>query len=257
MNKIILVGLILTSLVSCAHKQPNSQEHLLASTLWVQNAGEAKALYLQAYNIARLRLDQDLEQNKSPLKRAVVVDADETVVDNSPYQARNYLKGSGFTKESWTKWCNEASAKATPGSLEFLKYAHEKGVTVFYITNRADDLKEGTYKNLKNLGFPIEYENLMMKTDSSSKKARRDRVLEDHRIVLLVGDNLIDFHEMFDHLSTEDRLKKVEDHQEKFGHQFIVLPNPMYGDWEKAIYLYDRKLTPEQQKNFRNAALKP
>lgn len=235
----------------------NVQEHLLASTLWIQNAGEAKALYYQAYNIAKLRLDEDLRLNKSKLSRAIVVDADETVIDNSPYQAQNYNQNKSFTSKSWNNWVNLANAPATPGSIEFLNYASKKGVTVFYITNRDHSLKDSTFKNLKELGFPIKIENLMMKTTTSSKKARRAVVTKDHRIVLLIGDNLIDFSEIFEHLPTDERISIVKDNKSKFGKSFIMLPNPMYGDWEKALYNYDRKLNRKDQANLRQQALRP
>jgi 5'-nucleotidase (lipoprotein e(P4) family) len=256
--KIILLAMVLLQgCVTNTKRSSNVQEHLLASTLWIQNAGEAKALYFQAYNIARLRLDEDLRTNKSKTKRAIVVDADETVVDNSPYQAKNYLNNHGFSSSSWSKWVNLAKAPATPGSLEFLKYASSKGVTIFYITNRAVALKDPTFKNLKDLGFPIIKENLMMKKKTSSKKARRARVLKNHRIVLLIGDNLIDFSEIFEHLPTDERISVVSENRAKFGKQFIMLPNPMYGDWEKAIYNYDRKLNQKDQANLRQQALRP
>ena len=255
--KNFIIGLLIITVNACSHMQKNSQEHLLASTLWVQNAGESKALYYQAYNIAKLRFDQDLKKNRSKKRRAIVVDADETVIDNSPYQALNYLNNSGFTKESWDLWVNKANAAATPGSVEFLKYAASKGATVFYITNRSHSLKDSTFKNLKELGFPIKFENLLMKTTTSSKKARRAKVLLDHRIVLLIGDNLIDFSEMFEHLPTDQRISTVKRQQARFGKDFIMLPNPMYGDWEKAIYKYDRKLNSKQQSNMRREALRP
>jgi 5'-nucleotidase (lipoprotein e(P4) family) len=253
-----IIGLtLLQGCLSSFKTNSNVQEHLLASTLWIQNAGEAKALYYQAYNIARLRLDEDFRLNKSKMKRAIVVDADETVIDNSPYQAQNYNRNKSFTSKSWAAWVNLAKASATPGSVEFLNYAHTKGVTIFYITNRGDSLKESTFKNLKELGFPIKYENLLMKTTTSSKKARRAIVTNNHRTVLLIGDNLIDFSEIFEHLPTDERISIVKKNQIKFGKSFIVVPNPMYGDWEKALYNYDRKLNRKDQESLRQQALRP
>ncbi|MBT7608175.1 MAG: 5'-nucleotidase, lipoprotein e(P4) family [Bacteriovoracaceae bacterium] len=243
--------------VTDSKRMANVQEYLLASTLWIQNAGEAKALYYQAFNFAKLRLDEDLKKNKSTKKRAIVVDADETVVDNSPYQAKNYLDNHGYTTTSWAEWVNAAKAPATPGSLEFLRYAAKQGVTVFYITNRGHVLKDSTFKNLKELGFPIKKENLMMKTTTSSKKERREKVLKNYRIILLIGDNLIDFSEIFEHLPTDERISVVAENKNKFGKQFIMLPNPMYGDWEKAIYNYDRKINQKDQANLRQQALRP
>ncbi|TNE95156.1 MAG: 5'-nucleotidase, lipoprotein e(P4) family [Deltaproteobacteria bacterium] len=235
----------------------NSQEYLLASTLWMQNAAEVRALTYQAYNIARLRLDHDLKYNKSKKKRAIVVDADETVIDNSPYQARNILTNESYTSENWNKWVQEAQADAVPGAVEFLSYAASKGVEVFYITNRKVNGFEATYINLKNLGFPVKKKNMMLRTDGNSKTERRAKVLENHRIVLLMGDTLADFSEIFEHKSSVDRKKLADEYRQEFGRKFIVLPNPMYGDWEQALYDYKGDLERERLKELRLKNLDP
>ncbi len=235
--------------------QENLQEYKLAATLWMQNAGEAKALYHQAYNIAKLRLDQDLKENKSQKKRAIIVDADETIIDNSPYQAQNYMKKRGYSEKSWGKWIHKEEAKATPGSLAFLRYAEQKGVTIFYITNRGDAYKKPTFENLRALGFPIQLKNLMLKKKKHSKKERREKVLKGHRVVLLLGDNLIDFSERFDNLSTEKRNFAVEKYSKEFGKKFIMFPNPMYGDWEQALSHYKRNLSIKKRRALRREAL--
>lgn len=240
-----------------SHTSNNSQEYLMATTLWMQNAAEVRALTYQAYNIARLRLDNDLKYDKSTKKRAIVVDADETIIDNSPYQARNILKNESYNSKSWNKWIEEAKADAVPGAVDFLSYASSKGVSVFYITNRHIGGFEGTYRNLKKLGFPVKKANLLLKTTQSSKKSRRDQVLKDHRIVLLMGDTLSDFSEVFDEKSTEERNKLTDSFRQEFGRTFIVLPNPMYGDWEQALYDYKRDLTPGVRSDIRVKNLRP
>ncbi len=217
----------------------------------MQNAAEVRALTYQAYNIARLRLDHDLKYNKSKKKRAIVVDADETIIDNSPYQARNILKNESYTSQNWNEWVQEASADAVPGAVEFLSYAASKGVEVFYITNRKINGFDATYVNLKNLGFPVKKENMMLRTTGNSKKARRAKVLKNHRIVLLMGDTMADFSEIFEHKSTGERRKLTDEYRQEFGKKFIVLPNPMYGDWEQALYDYKGGLELKRLKELR------
>jgi len=237
--------------------EENTQEYLVASTLWMQNAAEVRALTYQAYNIARLRLDHDLKYNKSKKKRAIVVDADETIIDNSPYQARNIHENRSYNSKNWHEWIEEAQADAVPGAVDFLSYAASKGVEVFYITNRKVNGFDATYLNLKNLGFPVKKKNMMLRTDGNSKKSRRAKVLENHRIVLLMGDTMSDFSEIFDHKSSEERRKLTDDYRREFGRKFIVLPNPMYGDWEQSLYDYKGPYEQERLKRIRLEHLDP
>lgn len=216
-----------------------NDESILALA-WVQNSGEFKALALQAFNLAKLRWDMD----KKGGKRCVVVDVDETILDNSPYQAGLIGQNFGYGNTTWKEWCNAATAEAIPGAVEFLNHVVKTGGEVFYITNRKAmpkkniDLTEGTMKNLKALGFPnADKKHLLLRTGLSSKQSRRNKVAwMGYRIVLLIGDNLADFNEAFHGDTVAQRDKAVEMNKDKFGTHFIILPNPMYGHWEGAIY---------------------
>lgn len=233
-------------------------EYQTGAALWQQSSGEARALQYQAFALARLMLDRDLRTPaRSKLKRAVVVDVDETVLDNSRFQAGLIVKGEAFNSASWIDWCNRASASAIPGAVEFLTYAASRGVSVFYVTNRGTAEKAGTITNLKQQGFPgVSDETLVVRADVSSKEPRRQKISERYRIVLLCGDNLADFSNVFEGKTTEERNAAVDAARRKFGTQFIVLPNPMYGDWEGAIYGYDSRLSEQEKAARRKAALK-
>ncbi|MDT4897254.1 MAG: hypothetical protein QOH25_2331 [Acidobacteriota bacterium] len=229
--------------------------------LWTQTSGEARALAYQAFNLARMMLDRDLRMNRrGRMRRAVVVDADETVLDNSRYQATLLKNRQNYDAKSWAEWVNRAEAAAIPGSVEFLRYAASVGVRVFYITNRKLAEREATAMNLRKLGFPnVNDQTLLVRTDAntSSKEARRQAVGAKYRIVLLMGDNLNDFAEVFDKSKTvSDRIAAVERNKDQFGTRFIVLPNVMYGDWESAIYEYNSKLTDEEKAAKRKSQLK-
>jgi 5'-nucleotidase (lipoprotein e(P4) family) len=258
MKKISLFISSLLLFTSCANNSKNyhQQTYMEAATAWVQNAAEVRALSYQAFNLAKLQLDKDLRK-RSRKKRAIVVDVDETIVDNSPYQAKNVLENRSYEKKSWNEWIDMADAKALPGAVEFLKYADRKGAEVFYITNRKIRGLDATYKNLVKLGLPVKRKNLFLKTTTSSKQARRNVVLKKHRIVLLMGDTLADFHEAFEELNIKDRFQAVERFKNDFGKKFIVLPNPMYGDWEWAMYNYDYSLKHEEKRALRLKRLYP
>jgi 5'-nucleotidase (lipoprotein e(P4) family) len=132
----------------------------------------------------------------------------------------------------------EARAEAVPGALEFCEYAAHRGVTVFYVTNRQDHLLEATRRNLKALGFPLwtHRETIFPRIDNSDKGPRRAAIAQEYRILLLVGDDARDFSSEFVGRSLGERNMLLRKFKSEWGKKWIVLPNPLYGDWEKALY---------------------
>jgi len=235
----------------------------ISGVLYMQKAGEYRALCYQAFNIARLRLDADLQKKnlkhlskaERKMPRAIMVDIDETVLDNSPAQAYGIKNNKGFNLADWYAWGDMRKAKAIPGAVDFLNYAHSRGVKIFYVSNRDEVQKQATMDNLKKVGFEdITDANVMLRQKESSKDARRDVIRKTYRIVMQVGDNLDDFSSTFEKKSVEDRFAEVDKAREHFGKDYIALPNAMYGTWESAIYGYGR-LTDEQKAEKRAGAL--
>jgi len=256
--KVLLITFFILSLTSCGSMgRQNKAEYTEAATLWVQNAAEFRALSYQAFNSARLYLDRALLTHKGRKKPAVVVDIDETVLDNSPYQAMNILKNRNFERKYWDEWIKLAEAKAIPGSIDFLNYAHKKGVEVIYISNRKIKGLDATYKNLLNLGFPVKRQNIFLRTTTGNKEERRQNILRKYEIVILAGDTLADFSEVFHNKGTNDRNILVDKMRNDFGKKFIVLPNPMYGDWEAAMYNYNFSESDERKRKLRQGHLYP
>lgn len=232
-------------------------EHLVMSVLWFQRSAEMRALSYQAFNLARLRLDEDRSQNKGMKKRAVVVDVDETLLDNSPHMGK-LIKNNEAFPYAWTEWVNRAEAEALPGAVEFLTYAASKGYDVFYVSNRSAKTEiNGTIENLKKKEFPQALpDHIMLKEDQSSKEGRRNAIEKTHEIILLIGDNLNDLDSTFEKKSIVDRSGEVDKAMDKFGNRFIVLPNPMYGEWENAVYEYQRGLSDKEKDVLRKSAIK-
>jgi 5'-nucleotidase (lipoprotein e(P4) family) len=228
--------------------QTTTNEKLLIATLYHQKSAERDALCYQAYNAAQMQLDKILEENKNPEKLAIVLDLDETVLDNSPYEAKCILDHISYPT-GWDEWMHAANAKAIPGSIAFLDYAKSKGVEIFYITNRKEKYRQATLQNLNMLGIAPKTEaNLLLRGDDSSKESRREKVLADHEIVMLFGDNLADFTKLFDgQHSTAKRAEITDSLQQEFGKRFIVFPNAMYGEWLNALTDYNFKLSPQEQ----------
>jgi 5'-nucleotidase (lipoprotein e(P4) family) len=243
-----------------ANPPPADNGYIEGAVLWQQSSGERRALSYQAFALARMVLDRDLKRNRRLRKpRAVIVDLDETILDNGLNEGMQVRNHVNFNQKDWSAWINRAEATAVPGSVEFLNYAASRGVTVFYITNRNESQKQGTATNLKKLGFPnVNDQTLLIQTDlsNSTKEARRQSVGAKYRIVLLMGDDLNDFAKVFEDSKTvESRIAASDRFKNEFGKRFIVLPNAMYGNWESAIY-GNSGLSEEEKAAKRKSALK-
>ena len=239
--------------VTMTYDQLRSRENTM-STLWYQKAAETKALYLQGYNVATDRLKEIL-QTPSDKPYSIVLDLDETVLDNSPYQVQNVKDGTAFNPKDWDVWVKKAAAKAVPGAKDFLQYADQNGVQIYYISDRTTSQVDDTIKNLEKEGIPVQgRDHLMFLEDGvKSKEGRRQAVQEKTNLVLLFGDNLVDFAD-FSKTSEADRDKKLDELQKEFGEKFIIFPNPMYGSWESAVY-QGKKLDAKGQTEERLKAL--
>jgi 5'-nucleotidase (lipoprotein e(P4) family) len=239
MRNVLFLFFVLSVLISCKEKSkniavpPENQDQLLMSVLWYQRSGEMQALYYQGYNIAKISLIEKLSKPVDNKPKAVIMDIDETVLDNSAVEAFQAVNNLPFSDSIWNKWVDQASAEPLPGALEFIKFAESRGVEVFYVTNRSfPNSFNPTIKNLKDKGLPFaDSVHLILKKDVSSKKIRRNAIAEKYDILMLIGDNLADFDDVFDVRGEDLAFGEVKNKSNEFGKKFIILPNPMYGGW--------------------------
>jgi len=159
----------------------------------------------------------------------VVLDLDETAIDNSGYEAGLVVNGANFNSKTWDAWTQAAQAQAIPGVVEFTKYADAKGVKVFYVSNRNADQKEATKRNLQALGFPMggDVDALLLQHErpewaSRAKGARLAYIADRYRVLLLFGDNIGDFTDRYDG-SVAERDKIFEALKAHFGHDWMML----------------------------------
>ena len=262
MNKLetLLLISVMLCLLSCAQKTSvdNINQYPVNAILWQQHAAEYKALVHQSFNIAKVQLDRHLKnlpRTDKPL--AIITDIDETVLDNTPYNAKMTLLGKDFDKQSWLDWGLQKSAKPLPGAVSFFNYIAAQGVEVFYISNRYIEQIQETLENLHALGFPYaDAAHILLKDSISGKEPRRNKVENTHEILLLLGDNLSDFSKVFDDRVQGKAQQNVEEHRALFGQRFIVFPNPIYGHWEtKEIYNGKYDWTPAQKDSIRISKL--
>ena len=266
MRKTVFGGLAAVLLATPAIAADAAPNDNLNSTYWTQNSIEFKANALAAYQLAKIRLDEALadknwtaapaEQtgNYQNLPPAVILDVDETVLDNSMFQAWMVLNDKTFSSKTWGPFVNAVISRVIPGSLEFTKYADSKGVKVFYVSNRTGDLEDATRKNLEKFGYPMggNVDTVLLKKErkewaSSKKGVRRAHVTKDYRVLLLMGDNFGDFVDGYKG-SPEERLALWEKNRSMWGKQWIMISNPTYGSWESGAFGHNYKLSREEQR---------
>ena len=245
----------------------------MLSVLYAQTSAEFSANNIQTYNNAKIYLDKALsdkswtaaleqKDNYKYKKPAIILDIDETVLDNTPFQARTIIKGLSYPT-GWVDWANEGQAAAVAGVSDFLEYADKKGVKIFYVTNRIHILEKATKKNLIELGLPFDndIDVLLMKEENgwtSDKTSRRELIAKDYRILLMVGDQLTDF------ISSEEayvhhveRKKIASKYSDMWGKKWFVITNPMYGRWEYSIYNNESPESEEAATVIRINSLRP
>lgn len=238
-----------------AHASPS--EYLVQATLWQQVSSEYRALCYQAYAFAQLRAAYIMQVSRFAKPPCVVLDIDETVLDNSPYSAWQVKAGQSYSKASWQEWTALAQADTVPGALGFLKWAQSAGLEAFYVSNRRIEERAATIENLAKFGFPFaDTSHVLLRTDTGNKEPRRQRILQTHSIMMLVGDNLSDLSEDFEGKSNAERSAAVERNKAAWGSNWIVLPNAAYGAWESGMQGYKPGMTPAGLDSVRHANLR-
>ncbi|MGB8636309.1 MAG: HAD family acid phosphatase [Rhodanobacteraceae bacterium] len=246
----------------------NFSSDLVDATVWVQTAVEHDVIFVQTYRQAEMRLKTALadkqwdalvpaerENSFGKLPPAVILDIDETVLDNSPYEARMIRSGAEYNEATWGAWVKEASARPLPGALEFTRYAADHGVAVFYLSNRDQSLDEATLQNLRTQGFPVSGPDAFLGLGTivpdceqigTQKTCRRQLVGRKYRVLMQFGDQIGDFMPVL--VNTPDgRRKATAPHMDWFGERWFMLPNPMYGHWQPALFNNDWTLSPARR----------
>ncbi len=248
----------------------------LNAVAWVQTSVEYRALSLQTYRAAADHLKAALKEPNwdalvpdergnvaTGLKPAVVMDVDETVLDNSPYQARLIRDGREYDEVSWDQWVAEKKARPLPGVVDFARAANQMGVTVLYISNRAVHLKEATLANLRQAGLPVADDSVFLglgtvvegcEQHGSEKNCRRRLAGQQYRVLMQFGDQIGDFVQV--QVNTrEGRDALYEEYADWFGERWWMLPNPTYGSWEPALFDNEWRQPREARREAKRNAL--
>ena len=266
------VCLLSTALVGCQQQPPANDQ--LDAVLWTQTSIEHELIYTQVFASATRQLDAALAdptwdalplppRNLAGLPPAVVVDIDETVLDNVPLNARDILSNQVYSYDRWNTWVDQAKARALPGAVEFLQAADKKGITVYYITNREHSQVQATVNNLRLRGFPVAHNEQVLAAGTPTgrcqlagygKNCRRQWVASHARVLMLAGDSLGDFVQA-EHNTLADQRKAAAPYLAWLGQRWFVLPNPTYGNWYSAPYGDQEKLPFERKRQLKQQAL--
>jgi len=224
------------------------QDHLILATLWYQKSAEMRALFYQCFRNAQLALAENLAWAGRVKPAAVVLDIDETLLDNSPFQGWQVLEKKSFNNNDWFRWVELASARPLPGAVEFTRYADSLGVEVFYVSNRTVQEMGPTIENMAALGFAnADTTHMLLKETTSSKVERRASIEKDYEILLLIGDNLADHSGIYEKRGPDHGFEAVDVDRRLFGTKYIVLPNPMYGNWLSELLKETEGLTEKEK----------
>lgn len=259
--RICLVSVILVVALGCARKaHVEVGDERLNSVLWMQTSVEYTGLCEAVYQQAKQALTSALTDSSwtaateqkpgyEKLPPAVILDIDETVLDNSGFQGSLVAAKAEYSDLEWNEWVKAEKAKFIPGAEGFIRFCDGKA-TVFFITSRTKDAEAATISNLGKLKIMVSPDFILSKGEQpdwgSDKKTRRDYVANSYRIVLLIGDDFGDFVS-----GAKDTLEKrrliAEKHIDMWGRKWFILPNAIYGSWEMAIYGNDLTLSHEEK----------
>ncbi len=234
----------------------STNEHMVLATLYSQIAGENKALQLQAFNIAKNNVIKYIKKDHNKKNLAVILDIDETLLETSLYQDK-IITENKYYPDGWKEFKAKAICKPTSGAIEFLNFLDSLKIKIFYVSNRPADELNSVMKNFRKYNFPQnDSSNILLKTDTNDKTPRREAIYKSYDVILLMGDNLGDFSNVFDVDTNDKRNKKVLEYGQYFGNKFIVFPNASYGEWENLITKGYFSLSPNERNIKRKEVLK-
>ena len=240
-------------------KQQYQAETETMGLLWMRTSAEYRALAYQGYNVAMNAVKMavtDPSHQRKPL--AIVLDADETVVDNTKLMGESIVNGNGrFDAPWWRQAVHQGKSQAMPGAVEFLNEVHKQGVEIFYVSNRYAPVNlDVTIQNFKELGFPsVDKDHVLLFEKDSDKQPRFDMIAKKYYVIVYMGDNAGDFPIGTKGKTLAERNSIIDAHKEDFGTTFVVFPNPAYGSWVSALAKGYQNFSPEEQKQVNNQYL--
>jgi 5'-nucleotidase (lipoprotein e(P4) family) len=214
-------------------RTPNARAS--TATHWFRNSLEYCRLAVNIYDEA-LRVASHIAATHRRQQWIVMLDADETVLDNSLFERERNRCGSEFKDAQWESWVHADMARAVPGAAQFTQTIHRMGGLIAIITNRiaADD--EITQRTLRRAGIWFDYEEGAGDTSDKTLRWRKSeselagKFGRHAKAVMWIGDQMSDL-AVLNRKGAILRAMSQKDAGLGIGRYLIVLPNPMYGGW--------------------------
>ncbi len=213
--------------------------------LWVSRSVEYAAICQQTYRSAWQAVKRAAAREHSDW--AVVLDVDETVLNNAQYEIELAQKGEHYTPKSWAAWVRRQQATPVPGVRAFLDSVRSLGpqAHVVFITNRDAALETPTMANLRAFGLWRQGDVLLARKERADTKVIRRREVETgtgrcaglgpRHILALFGDQLADLMDV-NFVAAPDSMRRHYLHQPGWARRYFMLPNPMYGAWQRGYH---------------------
>ncbi|MGI9517435.1 MAG: 5'-nucleotidase, lipoprotein e(P4) family [Pirellulaceae bacterium] len=252
----------------------------LDAVTWMQTSAEYAAITRQTFRQAQFNLGiaivdpgwtasteqatmfADSPEDLAGLPPAIVVDVDETVLDNSAFQVGLIEADKEFSTEEWLTFCRRQESPAIPGAVPFLNSCRAAGVAVLFVTNRDHVVEDATRQNLIDVGLLLadDPDTLFTKNEqedwTSNKQSRREFLAGQYRILLLLGDDLNDFVDPGYYGDSNQRRLVGNEFSDMWGQRWMMMPNPTYGGWERSLYNWDNSASRETKLKTKRAALR-
>lgn len=245
-------SILLFPAISQAKPTPDKsyEQEATQSALWMSYSTEYQALCYQAYNAA-YQVAEKAAQEKHDKPLALVLDCDETILNNMPYFAAKKKDPKKSLLNIWDgqpAWADKNQVPAMPGSVDFMKKIDALGIQIFYVTNRGEEMRISTEKNLRDLGFPqIEKSHVLLRDTTSNKQPRFDAIEKTHDVIIYMGDSMTDFPLDLYGKNFAENAAAAKKNQNLFGAKLIILPNPLYGAWEQIFIPNYKKMTDKEK----------
>jgi predicted secreted acid phosphatase len=177
-------------------KEPRNLDLYKQDLIQYHDSGEYLKDQAKVINQAMRYLKSRLQTSKNKKPLAIVLDIDETSLSNYPDMLR--MSFGGTVAE-----INDAEGKGTDPviqpTLGLYQFAKANRVAVFFVTGRTENYREGTVRNLNDVGF-TQWDGLTMKPENYNQKsaapykidARQKIEAQGFDIVMSIGDQQSD-----------------------------------------------------------------
>lgn len=217
-----------SKLIACVNGIAKSSNLYLAAK-WYLYSAEVRAQYNEIFSNAYLKIQNKVLTQKLPTGSwGAIFAIDNTILNNVSYirdKAVLECKGMSHDNDWYSLISNDI---ATPGARDITCNIRKLGGHIVLVTNRnmneSQDVLKATVDSLHRNGICFD-KILFASTKHQDKVARFNKVLSKMNVVAYFGSQMEDFPDV-------KQLKTYD----KFGVDYFILPNPIFGNWTSSKF---------------------